>query len=70
MQHCIVVCFQECLVCGCLERMGLVSDGNWSNARAVLGAVPFNSVKFLMYGRMCFVKNNILSKNIPFLLLP
>ena len=36
--------------------MGFVSYGNWNNARAVLGAVPFNWVKFLMYGRMCFYK--------------
>ena len=48
------MCFQECLVCECLERMGLVSYGNWNNAHAVLGAVPFNWVKILMYGG-CFI---------------
>ena len=53
-QHCIVVCFQECWVCECLERVGLVTYGNWFNARAVLGAVPFNWITFLLYGR-CFI---------------
>ena len=69
MQQCSVVCFQECWGCGCLERMGFVSYGNWSNARAVLGAVPFNSVKLLMYGEMCFVKNNILAHPNVFLII-